>query len=195
MSFINYEAREINVKVVYYGPGLCGKTTNIQYVYNKTDPKVRGGLVSLATDTERSLSFDFLPQTLPEIGGFKIRFHLYTVPGPVFYDVSRRLILRGVDGVIFVADSQRERTEANSESLEDLTVNLESQGFDPVGVPLVLQYNKRDLPTAVPIEEMDEQLRSGPRPRFEAIAPKGVGVFDSLKALARLLVAALERQP
>ncbi len=152
MSFINYSSREINCKIVYYGPGLCGKTTNLQFIYQKVDPKTKGKLISLATETERTLFFDFLPLSLGEIRGFKTRFHLYTVPGQVFYDASRKLILKGVDGVVFVADSQVERMEANMESFENLRVNLAEQGYDLNKIPNVVQYNKRDLPNDVTVE-------------------------------------------
>ena len=154
MSFINYSSREINCKIVYYGPGLCGKTTNLQYIYNKTNPEAKGKMISLATETERTLFFDFLPLSLGEIRGFKTRFHLYTVPGQVFYDASRKLILKGVDGVVFVGDSQIERMEANIESLENLRTNLQEQGYNLDKLPYVVQYNKRDLPNAAPIEEL-----------------------------------------
>src|SRR3954451_10313173 len=153
MSFINYLSREINCKIVYYGPGLCGKTANLQYIYGKTNPGARGKMISLATETERTLFFDFLPLALGEIRGFKTRFHLYTVPGQVFYDASRKLILKGVDGVVFVADSQEERMEANMESVENLPVRLSEQGYDFNKTPAVVQYNKRDLPNAVSVEE------------------------------------------
>src|SRR6056297_1265717 len=154
MSFINYASREINCKIVYYGPGLCGKTTNLQYIYQKTAPDAKGKMISLATETERTLFFDFLPLALGEIRGFKVRFHLYTVPGQVFYDASRKLILKGVDGVVFVADSQEERLDANIESLENLKVHLEEQGYELEKLPFVIQYNKRDLPNAASLEEM-----------------------------------------
>src|SRR5947207_956470 len=150
MSFINYMAREINCKIVYYGPGLCGKTTNLQYIYERTNPDAKGKMISLATETERTLFFDFLPLSLGEIKGFKTRFHLYTVPGQVFYDASRKLILKGVDGVIFVADSQEARMEANIESIKNLEANLQAQGYELEKVPYVLQLNKRDLPTPIP---------------------------------------------
>src|SRR5262245_28586071 len=153
MSFINYSHREINCKLVYYGPGLCGKTTNLQYIYSKTNPEARGKMISLATETDRTLFFDFLPLSLGDIRGFKVRFHLYTVPGQVFYDASRKLILKGVDGVCFVADSQSERLDANLESMENLRVNLNEQGYELERIPYVIQYNKRDLPTASTIEE------------------------------------------
>jgi mutual gliding-motility protein MglA len=193
MSFINYSSREINCKIVYYGPGLCGKTTNLQYIYNKTAAETKGKLISLSTETDRTLFFDFLPLSLGEIRGFKTRFHLYTVPGQVFYDASRRLILKGVDGVVFVADSQVERMEANQESLENLKINLAEQGFDINKIPYVVQYNKRDLPNAVTVEEMQPMLNPRSVPNYEAIAPTGVGVFDTLKAVAKLVLTELRR--
>src|SRR5499426_3495637 len=154
MTFINFAAREINCKIVYYGPGLCGKTTNIQYIYDKTGATAKGKLISLATESERTLFFDFLPIEIGTIRGFKTRFHLYTVPGQVFYDASRKLILKGVDGIVFVADSQIERMEANIESLENLRLNLTEQGYDLDRIPYVIQYNKRDLPNAAPLDEL-----------------------------------------
>src|ERR1700754_3971592 len=156
MSFINYMAREINCKLVYYGPGLCGKTTNLQYIYERTNPEAKGKMISLATETERTLFFDFLPLSLGEIRGFKTRFHLYTVPGQVFYDASRKLILKGVDGVVFVADSQEARLEANVESIRNLDKNLKEQGYDIATIPYVIQYNKRDLPEIATVEELRE---------------------------------------
>ena len=185
MSFINYSSREINCKIVYYGPGLCGKTTNLQYIYNKTNPEAKGKMISLATETERTLFFDFLPLSLGEIRGFKTRFHLYTVPGQVFYDASRKLILKGVDGVVFVADSQIERMEANVESLDNLRINLAEQGYDLDKLPYVVQYNKRDLPNAAPLAEMKRLLNPNGVPDFEACATVGKGVFETLKAVAR----------
>ena len=151
MTFINYASREINCKIVYYGPGLCGKTTNLQFIYDKTNPNAKGKLISLATETDRTLFFDFLPLELGNVRGFKTRFHLYTVPGQVFYDASRKLILKGVDGVVFVADSQEARIDANLESLRNLEINLKEQGYDLYTIPYVLQLNKRDLPTAMSI--------------------------------------------
>src|SRR5712664_280837 len=158
MSFINYSSREINCKIVYYGPGLCGKTTNLQYIYANTNQNAKGKMISLATETERTLFFDFLPLSLGEIRGFKTRFHLYTVPGQVFYDASRKLILKGVDGVVFVADSQIERMEANVESVENLRLNLADQGYSMDQTPCVIQYNKRDLPNAVSVNELRNVL-------------------------------------
>ena len=193
MSFINYSSREINCKIVYYGPGLCGKTTNLQYIYNKTNPEAKGKMISLATETERTLFFDFLPLALGQIRGFKTRFHLYTVPGQVFYDASRKLILKGADGVVFVADSQVERMEANIESLDNLRVNLGEQGYDLAKVPYIVQYNKRDLPNAAPLDEMRRLLNPGGVPDFEACATVGTGVFETLKAVAKGVLTDLKR--
>jgi signal recognition particle receptor subunit beta len=161
MSMINYASREINCKLVYYGPGLGGKTTNLEHVYQKVAPDTRGKMVSLATETERTLFFDFLPVDLGTIRGFKTRFHLYTVPGQVYYNASRKLILKGVDGVVFVADSQIERTEANIESMQNLYDNMAEYGYDLTKIPFVLQYNKRDLPNAAPVSELQSQLNPG----------------------------------
>jgi signal recognition particle receptor subunit beta len=193
MSFINYSSREINCKIVFYGPGLCGKTTNLQWIYKKTNPDSKGKMISLATETERTLFFDFLPLALGEIRGFKTRFHLYTVPGQVFYDASRKLILKGVDGVVFVADSQIERMEANIESIENLRVNLTEQGYDLIKIPFVVQYNKRDLPNVVPVEEMRTALNQRSVPDFEAVATEGAGVFDTLKAIAKQVIMELKK--
>ncbi len=193
MSFINYMAREINCKIVYYGPGLCGKTTNLQYIYERTNPDAKGKMISLATETERTLFFDFLPLSLGEIRGFKTRFHLYTVPGQVFYDASRKLILKGVDGVIFVADSQMARLEANQESVENLRTNLGEQGYDLDKIPYVIQYNKRDLPSVVPVEELRALLNPTGVPDFEAQARTGEGVFETLKAVSKLVLTELKR--
>jgi signal recognition particle receptor subunit beta len=193
MSFINYSSREINCKIVYYGPGLCGKTTNLQYVYAKTNPEAKGKMISLATETERTLFFDFLPLSLGEIRGFKTRFHLYTVPGQVFYDASRKLILKGVDGVVFVADSQIERMEANLESVENLRVNLAEQGYDLGKIPYVVQYNKRDLPNIATVEELHRLINPTNVPEYQAVAPTGVGVFDTLKAVAKLVLTELKK--
>jgi len=193
MSFINYSSREINCKIVYYGPGLCGKTTNLQHIYQKTNPDVKGKMISLATETERTLFFDFLPLALGEIRGFKTRFHLYTVPGQVFYDASRKLILKGVDGVVFVADSQIERMEANLESLDNLRVNLKEQGYELDKVPYVVQYNKRDLPNAAELSELQRLCNPLGVPEFEAKATTGEGVFETLKAVAKLVLADLKK--
>ena len=195
MTFINYASREINCKIVYYGPGLCGKTTNLQFIYDKTNPTAKGKLISLATETDRTLFFDFLPLELGNVRGFKTRFHLYTVPGQVFYDASRKLILKGVDGVIFVADSQRERMDANAESLQNLEANLKSQGYDLMTIPYVLQLNKRDLPNVASVEEMKKLLVIKNEPVLEAVAKSssGLGVFDTLKAVAKLVLQDLTK--
>ncbi|MEZ4705343.1 MAG: ADP-ribosylation factor-like protein [Bdellovibrionota bacterium] len=191
MSFINYSSREINCKIVYYGPGLCGKTTNLQFIYNRTKPEAKGKMISLATETERTLFFDFLPLSLGDIRGFKTRFHLYTVPGQVFYDASRKLILKGVDGVVFVADSQREREEANLESLDNLKHNLKEQGTSLDKVPHVIQYNKRDLPNVLSVNELRKTLNPNQVPDFEAVASQGQGVFETLKTIAKLVLVEL----
>ena len=195
MTFINYASREINCKIVYYGPGLCGKTTNLHYIFENLLPvDRRGKMVSLTTETDRTLFFDFLPLELGTVRGFKTRFHLYTVPGQVFYDASRKLILKGVDGVVFVADSQEARMEANAESIRNLDKNLKEQGYEIAAIPYVLQFNKRDLPTAVPSDEMYRQLNIKGEPTFEATAPTGVGVFDTLKAVARQVLMELKKK-
>jgi mutual gliding-motility protein MglA len=193
MTFINYASREINCKIVYYGPGLCGKTTNLQYIFDKTNPAAKGKLISLATETDRTLFFDFLPLELGTVRGFKTRFHLYTVPGQVFYDASRKLILKGVDGVIFVADSQVERMDANVEAIENLDANLKTQGYDLNSIPYVLQLNKRDLPNVASVDEMKKLLVRKKEPVFEAVAAKGPGVFETLKGVAKLVLADLTK--
>jgi len=193
MSFINYSSREINCKIVYYGPGLCGKTTNLQHIYSKTNPELKGKMISLATETERTLFFDFLPLALGQIRGFKTRFHLYTVPGQVFYDASRKLILKGVDGVVFVADSQVERMGANIESLDNLRVNLAEQGYDIEKVSCVIQYNKRDMPNISPVEELRQMLNTGNVPDYSAVATTGEGIFETLKSIAKLVLTELKR--
>ncbi len=193
MSFINYLSREINCKIVYYGPGLCGKTTNLQFIYNRTNPDAKGKMISLATETERTLFFDFLPLEIGEIRGFKTRFHLYTVPGQVFYDASRKLILKGVDGVVFVADSQMLRAEANIESMDNLRTNLAEQGYNLDTLPYVIQYNKRDMPNISPVDELSRLLNPNRVPEFTAVATTGEGVFETLKAVAKLVLTELKR--
>lgn len=193
MSFINYSSREINCKIVYYGPGLCGKTTNLQVIYKKTRPEAKGKMITLATETERTLFFDFLPLALGDIKGFKTRFHLYTVPGQIFYDASRKLILKGVDGIVFVADSQVERMDANIESFENMKVNLEEQGYNLSQIPYVVQYNKRDLPNTIPIEELKNVLNTEGVPDYEAVARDGSGVFETLKAVVKLVLIELKK--
>jgi hypothetical protein len=194
MTFINYAAKEINCKIVYYGPGLGGKTTNLQYIYNKTAPDAKGKMISLATETDRTLFFDFLPLDLGTIRGFSTRFHLYTVPGQVFYDASRKLILKGVDGVVFVSDSQEERMEANIESIRNLDANLKEHGFDLAELPYALQFNKRDLPTAVRVDQMYRMLNFKREPTFEAVATTGHGVFDTLKSVAKQILIELRKR-
>ena len=194
MTFINYANREINCKIVYYGPGLGGKTSNLQYIYEKTSPDSRGKMISLATEADRTLFFDFLPLDLGTVRGFTTRFHLYTVPGQVFYDASRKLILKGVDGVVFVADSQAERMDANIESIRNLEENLREQGYDLRSLPYALQFNKRDLRNVVPVDQMYRTLNFKREPTFEGVATKGVGVFDTLKAVARLVLKELNKR-
>jgi len=193
VSFINFAAREINCKIVYYGAGLGGKTTNLQWIFEQTLGKTGGKMISLATETDRTLFFDFLPLDLGSIRGFKTRFHLYTVPGQVFYDASRKLILRGVDGVIFVADSQEERMDANIEALENLDENLREHNYDFKKMPYILQLNKRDLPSALPVDDLKKTLIKKDEPVFEAVAFQGVGVFETLKECGRQVLAELKK--
>ena len=194
MSTINFAAREINCKIVYYGPGMSGKTTNLKHVFSKVPGHLRGEMVSLATEDERTLFFDFLPLDLGTVQGFKTRFHLYTVPGQVFYNASRKLILRGVDGIVFVADSAPNRLRANAESMRNLRENLREHGIDVRDVPIVLQVNKRDLPDALPLS----MIRAVVDPKqelmiFEAVSDKGVGVFETLKTVSRLVLERLSQ--
>lgn len=193
MSFIHHSTREINCKIVYYGPGLCGKTSNIRYIYNNTNPESKGKLVSIATEAEHTLFFDFLPIYLGTLNGFKLKFHLYTVPGQIFYEASRKLILKGADGVIFVADSQVERMDANLESMNNLKRNLAEQEMDINYTPLIFQYNKRDLPNMMPVEEMNKLLNFKEIPVYEAIAIKGDGVFESLKEITKQVISELKK--
>lgn len=192
MSFVNYVTKEVNCKIVYYGPGLGGKTTNIQYVYQKTSGGNKGNMITLNSENERTLFFDFLPLDLGEIRGFKTRFHLYTVPGQVFYEASRKLILRGVDGIVFVADSQVERMEANIESLKSLEKNLLEQGYEMGKIPLVFQWNKRDLPNTTSVKDLHEALNKIKAQEFEAVAVKGNGVFETLKVISKLVLMNLK---
>jgi hypothetical protein len=192
MSFINYNAKEIHCKVVYYGPSLGGKTTNIQWVYQKTADDQKSKLVALNTDIERTLFFDFLPLNVGDIRGFKTRFHLYTVPGQVVYDASRKLILKGLDGVIFVADSQIERMDENVEALRNLERNLEQQGYDIREIPLVMQFNKRDLPNVASLAEMRTALNFYNAPEVESCASEGKGVFESLKIVSNSILNVLK---
>jgi signal recognition particle receptor subunit beta len=192
LSFINFAAREINCKIVYYGAGLGGKTTNLQVIYQKTADQQKGKMISLATETERTLFFDFLPLDLGSVRGFKTRIHLYTVPGQVFYDASRKLILRGVDGIVFVADSQEQRMDANVEALENLMSNLREHGYDFHKIPYVLQLNKRDLPNILPVDLLSTELRKKNEPIVEAVAFQGVGVFETLKEIAKQVLTELK---
>lgn len=191
MSMINYASREINCKIVYYGTGLGGKTTNLEYIYSKVNPETKGKMISLATETERTLFFDFLPIDLGEVRGFKTRFHLYTVPGQVYYNASRRLILKGVDGIVFVADSQASRAEANIESMHNLYENLEAYGYDLQTIPFAIQYNKRDLPDILSVEELRAQINPMGVPDFEGVAIDGKGVFETLSSVSKLVVKTL----
>ena len=192
MSFINYNAKEIHCKIVYYGPSLGGKTTNIQWVYAKSQPDHKSNLMNLNTETERTLFFDFLPLELGDIRGFKTRFHLYTVPGQVVYDASRKLILKGLDGIIFVADSQKERMEENIEALNNLKTNLEQQGYNIREIPLVMQYNKRDLPNVATLPELRKALNHFNAPEFEATAQEGNGVFEALNSVSKSIINVLK---
>ena len=191
MSMINYASREINCKIVYYGTGLGGKTTNLEYIYSRVNPETKGKMISLATETERTLFFDFLPIDLGEIRGFKTRFHLYTVPGQVYYNASRRLILKGVDGIVFVADSQATRAEANIESMHNLYENLETYGYDLENIPFAIQYNKRDMESILPVEELRAQINPMGVPDFEGTAIEGKGVFETLSCVSKLVVESL----
>jgi len=193
VPFINFPAREINCKLVYYGPGLGGKTANLQWIYDHTGTNQKGKMVSLATETDRTLFFDFLPLDLGTVRGFKTRFHLYTVPGQVFYEASRRLILKGADGVVFVADSQEERLDANLETLENLREHLKDHNLDFATIPYVLQANKRDLPNILPVPELQKHLQVKGEPTLEAVAITGHGVFDTLKEVAKLVLAELKK--
>lgn len=192
MSFINYNSKEINCKIVYFGPAMSGKTANLQYIYNQTQTGSKSKLISLQTDTERTLFFDFLPLALGTLRGFNIRFHLYTVPGQSYYDASRKLILRGVDGIVFVSDSLVTRMEANSESYASLVENLEEQGYEIAKIPIVFQYNKRDIPNICPAEEMSKALNKLAAPEFEAVATQGRGVLETLKALSKMILTELK---
>ncbi len=191
MSVINYSSREITFKIVYYGTGLGGKTTNLKVIYNKVSPEQKGKMISLATEMDRTLFFDFLPMDIGTVKGFKTKFQLYTVPGQIYYNASRKLILKGVDGIVFVADSQVERFEDNIESVDNLIENLEEHGLKFEDIPVVLQYNKRDLPNISPIEELENALNPWKLPYFEAVAIQGIGVFETLKAVSKMVLKRL----
>lgn len=192
MLFINYAAREINLKIVYYGPGLSGKTTNVKYIFGKTDPERRGALLRLETDSDRTLFFDFLPLTVGKLGGFSVRFHLYSVPGQIFYAAARKLVMRGADAVVFVADSQEGRFEANIESLENMRADIAEHKLE--GVTCAVQYNKRDSPTALPVAALRAALNPDGLPEWEAVASEGAGVFDTLRGVTRLVMTRLRDQ-
>ena len=191
MSMINYASREINCKIVYYGTGLGGKTTNLEYIYSRVNPDTKGKMISLATESERTLFFDFLPIDLGEVRGFKTRFHLYTVPGQVYYNASRRLILKGVDGLVFVADSQASRAEANIEAMHNLYENLETYGYQLDKIPFAIQYNKRDMPGILPVTELRAQINPMGVPDFEGTAVAGKGVFETLSCVSKLVIQTL----
>jgi hypothetical protein len=192
VSFINYSTKEVNCKIVYVGTGLSGKTTNVQYIYEQTAQDLRGKFFAGNTENERTLFFDFLPLGVGDVRGYKTRFHLYTIPGQTFYEISQQFILKGVDGVIFVVDSQAERMESNLESFEILTRNLERQGYDPNKLPLVFQYNKRDLPSALPVKELEQTFNPGRKPSFEAVASRGDGVMETLQSVTQWVIRELK---
>jgi len=191
MAQINVAAREIHCKVVYYGPGMCGKTSNLQYIHSTVPRDTKGELLSIATETERTLFFDFLPLDLGKVRGFATRFHLYTVPGQVLYERTRVAVLNGADGVVFVADSDKKKLEENIRSLRELAVNITRQNKKFQEFPIVLQYNKRDLPTALPVPVLDKYINGMKWQRFEAVATKGPGVFDTLRAISKLVIGKL----
>ena len=193
MPFINFATKEINCKIVYYGPGLSGKTTNIKWIYDHIKPENKGEMITLATETERTLFFDFVPIEVSNVKGFKVRFHLYTTPGQIIYQASRKLILKGVDGVVFVADSQEERHDANLDTLDDMIENLKEYDIDIEELPLVFQYNKRDLPNVLPVEVLRRDLNRWNRPDFEAVATKGIGVLETFKEITRQVLKKLKK--
>ena len=191
MTFINYASREINCKIVYYGPGLCGKTTNLQHIYDSTAPQAKGKLISLATETDRTLFFDFLPLDLGTVHGFRTRFHLYTVPGQILYERTRLAVLNGADGIVFVVDSQAEKFEENVQSIAELEMNMRRIGKDMGNFPFVMQWNKRDMPTALPTMVLERYLNRRHVPSFEAIASEGKGVFATLRSISKNVMAQL----
>jgi hypothetical protein len=192
VSLINYVTKVAHCKIIYYGPGLSGKTTNIQYVYEHTQQENRGKLVTLSTENERTLFFDFLPLAVGDVRGYTTRFHLYSIPGQTFYEISRQFIFKGVDGVVFVADSQAERMDANIESFESLERSLDKQGYDLSKLPLIYQYNKRDMSDIVSIQELEATLNPMHKPYFEAVANRGVGVMETLQAISQAVIRELK---
>ena len=195
MALVNHKTREINAKIVYYGPGLCGKTTNIHFIFHRISPNQRGKLISLATETDRTLFFDFLPVELGTVKGYKVRFHLYTVPGQVFYNATRKLVLKGADGVIFVADSQRAMIDANLESFANLRDNFSDMGVDLNDFPVVLQYNKRDLPDVMTVDELNARMNPRMLPYYEAVAMNGDGVLKTFAAISKLVLQDMQQNP
>ena len=193
MPFVNFATKEINCKIVYYGPGLSGKTTNIKWIYDHIKPENKGEMITLATETERTLFFDFVPIEVSNVKGFKVRFHLYTTPGQIIYQASRKLILKGVDGIVFVADSQEERHDANLDTLDDMVENLKEYDIDIAEIPLVFQYNKRDLPNILPVDVLRRDLNRWDRPDFEAIANKGIGVLETFKEITKQVLKTLKK--
>jgi len=192
VSFINYTSKEINCKIVYYGPGLSGKTTNIQSIYENTQEKQKGNLITLSSENERTLFFDFLPLAVGDVKGYQTRFHLYSIPGQSFYETSRQFVLKGVDGIVFVADSQAERMEANIESFDSLEKILDAQGYEFSRVPLVFQYNKRDMPDVVSVQELETTFNPNRKPYFQAVANKGDGVMETLQDISQLIIRDLK---
>lgn len=192
MSFINYSTKEVNCKIVYVGTGLSGKTTNVQYIYEQTAQDLRGKFFAGNAENERTLFFDFLPLGVGDVRGYKTRFHLYTIPGQTFYEVSQQFILKGVDGVVFVVDSQAERMESNLESFENLNRNLERQGYDANKLPIIFQYNKRDLPSALSVKELEQTFNPSRRPSFEAVASRGEGVMETLQSITQWVIRELK---
>ncbi len=192
MANINYAAHEINIKIVYYGPGLCGKTTNLRYLYAQLQPKLRGKMMSLSTELDQTLFFDFMPVELGNVRGYTLRFHLYTVPGQVFYNASRKLVLKGVDGLVFVADSQSERIEENLESFDNLIDNLIDYNLKLEEIPTVMQYNKRDLPNIMAVADLEKKLNKNKLPYLESVAIRGINIFETLRQLALMTVKKIE---
>lgn len=191
MALINVASREIHCKIVYYGPGFCGKTTNIEYIHSQAPKEVKGELLSIATETERTIFFDFLPLDLGTVAGFRTRFHLYTVPGQIIYEKTRVAVLNGSDGIVFVADSNRSRLQDNVASMKELQRVVSAQGRQLADLPLVIQYNKRDLPSALPIPVLNAMINPLKRSHFEAVAVKGQGVFDTLRAISKEVISKL----
>ncbi len=191
MALINIASREIHCKIVYYGIGYCGKTTNLQYVFKSINPNVRGDMLSIATVTERTLFFDFLPLDLGTVHGFRTRFHLYTVPGQILYERTRLAVLNGADGIVFVVDSQAEKFEENVQSIAELEINMRRIGKDLGNFPFIMQWNKRDVPSALPVNVLDRYLNRRRVPSFEAIASDGKGVFATLRAISKNVMAQL----